>query len=149
MSIGSFFHSVGAAFKKLFGSSTWERTAASTITYVAPLLETIVQLAAGSAAEQAVAKVIATVQSDLATVAAVVDGTASGTPHGTAVVVSALGSIKTNLSGLLSLAEVKNSGKVSQITTAVNLIVGEADAMLGAMPGASSAPPPSNLPQAA
>lgn len=150
MSVSSFFHRVGAAFKKLFGNSTWEKTAQSTITFVAPLLETIVQLAAGSGAEQAVAKVVGTVQSDLATLLAVIDeANASTDPHTAAVVATALGSVKDNLSCLLNIAEIKNSGKITQVTAAVNLIVGEVDAMLGSLPAPTAvapAPAPTPLP---
>lgn len=137
MSLSTFFHKVGSAFKKLFGSSTWEKTASSTITFVAPLLETIVGYVAGSGAENTVKGIIGTVQSDLATIAAVVDG-GQVDAHGTAVVVSALNSVRANMSGLLNLAEVKNSDKQAAITTAVNLVVGEVDAMLGALPAAQA-----------
>lgn len=140
MSLGSFFHRVGSAFKKLFGSiPTWEKTAQSVITFVAPVLEIIIQHAAGTGAETTVANVIGTVQSDLATISAVVEGGQTD-QHGTAVVVSSLNSIKANISGILQLAEIKNSSKQAEITSAVNLIVGEADAILGAIPQSAPAP---------
>lgn len=150
MSVSSFFHRVGSAMKKLFGSSTWEKSAQATISYVAPLLETIVQLSAGSGAEQAVASIIGKVQSDLATLSAVVDeANASTDPHASAVVATVLGSIRDNLSDLLGMAEIKNAGKVTEITAAVNLIAGEVNAMLGSLPAstpaampASTVPPP-------
>lgn len=140
MSIGTFFHRVGSAFKKLFGSSTWEKQAASAISYVAPLLETIVGLTAGGSAQAEVTSVVTTVQTDLATVAAVIDGGQSSDAHGTQVVINALTSVKTNLSGLLSVAAIKNSDKQAAITSAVNLVVGEVDAMLGSLP--APVPPP-------
>lgn len=118
--------------------STWEKKASSTITFVAPLLETIVGLVAGSGLEKTVAGIIGTVQSDLATIAAVVDG-GQIDAHGTAVVASALNSVKANLSGLLQVAQIKNSDKQAAIMSTVNLIVGEVDAMLDALP---AAPPP-------
>jgi hypothetical protein len=72
-----------------------------------------------------------TVQSDLAVLAAVVDdATAAPGSHAAAVATSALNSIKTNLSGLLAAAEVKNSAKSTEITIAVNTIVAEADVLL-------------------
>lgn len=135
--VGTFFHKVGAIAKKLFGSTTWEKTAQSVITYTAPLLETVVQLAAGDAAEQTVAKVVNTVQADLATLAAVVDGAHQGDAHGAAVAISALGSIKVNMVGLLQATDVKNSTKATEITAVVNLIVGEVDAMLLSLPMAA------------
>ena len=67
-SFKTFFDKVGSVLKKLFGSASFEQTVQSVITYAAPLLETIVGLAAGSPAATAVAAVVSTVQSDLATV---------------------------------------------------------------------------------
>jgi hypothetical protein len=130
-----FFERVEAAFKKLFGSTTWEKTASATITYVAPLLETIVQLTAGSAAETVTAGVVATVQSDLATLSAVVDGaTATPPANELAAATEALTSIQTNFGSLLAAAEVKNSGKVTEITAVANTIIGEVEAILGNIP---------------
>lgn len=146
MSIGSFFHRVGAAFKKLFGSSTWEKQAASAISYVAPLLETIVGLSAGSAAQAEVTSVVTTVQTDLATVAAVIDGGTVSDAHGAQVVINALTSVKSNLSGLLEVAAIKNSDKQAAITSAVNLIVGEVDAMLGSVPARATPTAPAPAP---
>ena len=46
-SFKTFFDKVGSVLKKLFGSASFEQTVQSVITYAAPLLETIVGLAAG------------------------------------------------------------------------------------------------------
>lgn len=142
--LNTFFSRVKMVAKKLFGSTTWERTVQSTVTYVAPLLETVVSLTAGSGAEQAVARVISVVQADLATLATVVDAAHSSDPHAGAVAAAALGSVRDNIGSLLDMAAIKNSGKAADIAVAVNLIVGEVDAMLAAMPGNSipaQAPP--------
>ena len=45
-----FWHKVEAGLKKLFGSSTWEKVAAGTLTYIAPLAETLALLAGGTPA---------------------------------------------------------------------------------------------------
>lgn len=130
-----FWDKVEAAFKKLFGSTKWEQTATSVITYVAPLVETIVGLAAGGPAEALVTSVVNIVKSDLATVSAIVSG-ATETPAGTALVAvkNALSSIQTNLGSVLSDADVKNSAKYADITSVVNLIVGEVEAVLSNIP---------------
>jgi len=142
MSVKTFFAKVEAEAKKLFGSTTWEKTVTSVVTYTAPIAETLIGLAAGQPAEALVAEGVTILKSDLATVSAVVSG-ATTTPSATglATVVSALNSIKTNLSGLLTAAEVKNSKTSSAITSTVNLIVGEMDAALANVPSASVAAP--------
>jgi hypothetical protein len=132
----TFFEKVWAELKKLFKSgATWEKVAQSVITYAAPLVETIVGLAAGTAAEALVTRIINTVQSDMATVSVVAQGAAVA-PGSTdaATVEAALNSIKTNLSELLEAAEVKSAATGSKITAAANLIIGEVEALLSNLP---------------
>lgn len=145
MSIGSFFSKVEAELKKLFGSTTVEQKIQSVISYVAPIVNTIISLA-DPAIAPFVAGVISTVQSDLATVSVVVQGAAvSAGSTAAQTVTSALNSVKANLAGLLASAEIKNSAKVSQITAATNLVIGEVDAALAGLapaPAAAVAPAP-------
>lgn len=134
----SFFHKVESAFKKLFGSTTWEKTVSSTLTYVGPLLELLVGLAAGGPAETLVTGIVNTTQTDLATVAAVVTGaTATPPANEMAAVTSALNSIKANLPQLLTAADVKNSTKSTEITATTNTIIGEVEAILANIPAAA------------
>lgn len=136
MSVKTFFEKFGSELKKLFGSTaTWEQTARSVITYVAPILETIIGLAAGGPAEAAVSGVVNSIQADLATISAVVQGAAVTPRSPTAVTVkTALESIKANLGSLLADADIKNSTKVTEITAAVNGISGEVEALLANLP---------------
>lgn len=139
MSFISFFDKVGSELKKLFGSTTWEKQAQGVITYVAPLLETVLALADPPLAPL-FQKVINTIQADLATVSAVVSG--AQVPAGSttaATVKAALGSIQTNLSSLLADADVKNSTKATEITAAVTGITSEIDALASSMPAAIAA----------
>lgn len=137
----TFFHKVEAAMKKLFGSTTWEKTVTSTLTYVAPLLELLVGLAAGSPAEALVTEVVNTVTTDLGTVAAVVNG-AKATPSTSdlTAATNALNSIKANLPQLLTAAEVKNSAKATEITATASTIIGEVEAILSNIPTKVTAP---------
>ena len=133
----SFFHKAEAVFKRLFGSATWEKTVSSTLTYVAPLLELLVGLAAGGPAETLVTGIVNTTQSDLATVAAVVTGaTATPPANEMAAVTNALNSIKANLPQLLTAVEVKNSTKSTEITATASTIIGEVEAIFSNIPGA-------------
>jgi hypothetical protein len=113
MSLGSFFGKVWAEFKKLFGKEPQvAQVVRSVITYVAPVLETVVTLAAGSAAGTIVTNVINNVQADLATVSTLTD------------------------------ADVKNSAKAAEITSATNLIIGEVEAALTNLVPTSTTPAP-------
>jgi hypothetical protein len=135
----TFWHKVEAALKKIFGSSTWEQTAISVLTYAGPILQTVVALAAGGPAEALVAAAIATAKSDLGVAAAIVNGvTSTPAPNEVALFVNSMNSIKSNLTGLLTAAEVKNSGKQAEITSAVNLIVDEIDACVAHAPATQS-----------
>jgi hypothetical protein len=134
-----FWYKVEDAFKKLFGSTTWEKTASSVLTYLAPLLETLVALTAGGPAAALATGIVDTLQSDLATVAAVVNG-ANATPPANelAAVIQALESIETKLAALLTAAEIKNSTNAAKITAVVNTIVGEVEAILENIPKAAA-----------
>jgi hypothetical protein len=119
----SFFSKIEAEFKSLTDKEpTFAQSVQSIVTYVAPVVLTVLTFT-DPAIEPIVSKAISVVQSDLATVNAVVKSS-TVTPGSTAAatVKAALGSITSNLSGLLQVAAVKNSAKITQITAAVNEI---------------------------
>jgi hypothetical protein len=141
MSLGTFFKKVEQALFRFLKNPSWEQKADGVITYVAPVLEEVIVLTLGTPAETVAAAVISRVQSGLATVSAILLE-AQVTP-GTSVaktVTIALNSVKDNLTGLLTAAEVKNTTKSTQITSTVNMLVGEIDALLGSMPTSTSTP---------
>jgi hypothetical protein len=135
-----FFAKVEAFFKKAFGSSKWEKTASTTLMIVTPLITTLLTLVAGAPVAALVGGVLATAQKDLAAAVVIIDDmdTAGTTASGTAQVVALLNAVKTNLTSILSIAEVKNSTKVADITAGVNTIVEEIDAILEAAPTAAA-----------
>lgn len=135
MSIGTFFHKIEAEFIKLFKAApSYEQKVQSVIALVGPIVVGVIGMADPAIAPE-VNTVMRTVQSDLATVSALTQaGQVAPGSTGAVTVETALNAIKDNTSGLLALAEVKNSTKVSEITSAVNMIVGEMDAMLTALP---------------
>jgi hypothetical protein len=131
----SFFHAFGSELERLFGNASYAQKAAAVINYAAPVVEMIVQDVAGTDAEKEAESIIETIKTDLATVSALVQG---GTPDaGSTVWASlkkALDSAKANLTSILQLAAIKNHAKVDKITSGVNLVVGELDALLGGLP---------------
>lgn len=140
--IKTFFSKVWAELKKLFKAEPKiEQVVQSIVTYAAPLVETIVGLAAGGPAEALVTRIIDTVKSDLATVSVVVqDGTVAAGSTAEASIIAALTSIDNNLGELLAAAEVKNSTNVTKITAAVNLVLGEVEAVLDELDPQPAAP---------
>jgi hypothetical protein len=136
-----FFSKVEAFFKKAFGSSKWEKTASTTLTIVTPMVVGLLTVTVGPAAAAAVAGVLSTVQKDLAAAAVLIDAMdeAGTSATGVTQVVNILGSVKSNLGSILQIAEIKNSGKVSEITTVVNTLVDELDAIVAAAPSVQPA----------
>lgn len=133
--MNKFWHRTEQVFKELFGSTTWEKTASSVLTYVGPLLGTLVALTAGAPAGGLVTAAVAKAQSALATVAAVVSGATSTPPaNELAAATNALNSVKTNLAALLTAADVKNSAHATEITATVTTVIGEVEAMLENIP---------------
>ena len=127
----SWFKDVEGFFKKAFGSTTWEHTAETTLTFVAPLLETVVGLAAGSPAETVVSNVIGQAQKDLAGVTTLVQGSQGGSAKQD--VSNALTTIQTNLKTLLSDVDVKNATEAQKITAGVTIITQELQAVLASI----------------
>lgn len=136
----SFFSGIEKFFKKVFGSTTWEKTASTTLALIGPLTEEIVTIAAGEAAGVEVTSIVREVQSDLALVAGVVSGGSPASPSLLNAASSSLQSVKSNLSGLLAAGHIKDPAKLQQVTGIVNTIIGEVSAILSAMPQAAPAP---------
>ena len=123
---------VEAWFKKVFSKAPgWEKTASAVLTYVAPLLETVIALTAGEPAAAAIATVVGKVQSDMA-VAAVTIEDANASVSLTGV----LTSIQTNLSSLLTAGQITDAATVTKVTAVVNTIIAEIKAVAAAVPAA-------------
>lgn len=138
-----FWHKAEAVLKELFGSSSWEKTASATLTYIGPALQLLLTLAAGPQVAAIVGGVIAKAQAGLATIGAVVNGaTSTPAPNAVAAAVAAANSIRANLTGLLSVAEIKNSTRSAEITAVVNEIVGELDEFVSNAPSTVAAAAP-------
>jgi len=136
----TFFGKIENFFKKVFGSTKWETTAASVITLVAPLLETVVTLTAGEPAAMLVENVIHEIQGDLAAVSAVVtSAVVPGTTGSAAVATNVLTAVQNNLQQLLAAAEIKNPVTQQQVTGIVNTVAGEINAILAAVKNAKAA----------
>jgi hypothetical protein len=127
----SFFDKIGDFFKDIFDNkATWEKTASTALAVVGPLLDTVVGLTAGSAAATAVSNVITQVQKDLQAALALLSSDTGGTAK--QQVTQLISGVQSQLATLLADADVKNSAEAAKITSAVNLISGELQAILDA-----------------
>ena len=121
----SFYARVKAELQKLFTHAPgWEASAAATLTYVAPLVETVVGLADPTAAP-IVNGVIAKVQSAMAA-AAVVIKDAGPTP----TLVTYLKAVNSDLAEVASAAGIKDAATAAKLTGLLGTITGEVNAIL-------------------
>ena len=130
----SFFHQVKTELKKLFVHAPgWEASAAATLTYVAPMVETVVTLVDPEAAPL-VNPLIAKVQSAMAA-AAVVIKAAGPTP----TLVTYLNAINNNIAQVEPCVGVKDPATAAKLTALVGIITGEVNAILSEVGGAKAA----------
>ena len=121
----TFFSRVKAELKKLFAHAPgWEASAAATLTFVAPMVETAVTLA-DPAAAPVVNALIEKVQSAMAA-AAVVIKAAGPTP----TLVTYLNAINSDLAQVQDVAQVKDPATAAKLTLLVGTITGEVNAIL-------------------
>lgn len=122
----SFFDRVKAELKKLFKHVPgWEASAAATLTYVAPLVETLILIADPEAAPT-VNLLIQKIQSAMAAAAVVVKD-AGPAP----TLVTYLHAITADLTQLEAAAGIKDPAQAEKLTATVATILGEINAILG------------------
>ena len=122
----SFFAKVKAELKRLFTHVPgWEASAAATLTYVAPLVETVVALVDPEIAP-VVTALIAKVQSAMAAAAVVVIKDAGPTP----TLITYLNAVKGDLAQVEGVAGVKDPVTAAKLTALVGTITGEVEAIL-------------------
>lgn len=129
----SFFTRVRTELKRLFVHAPgWEASAAATLTYLAPMVETVVTLA-DPAAAPLVNALIERVQSAMAA-AAVVIKDAGPSP----TLVTYLNSVNSDLSQVMNATQVKDPATQAKITALVGTITGEVNAILQEISGAGA-----------
>jgi hypothetical protein len=129
----SFFSKLESFFKKVFGSSTWERTAETAITITAPLLETLVALTAGEPAAAALTGVIKQAENDLAGTAVLLQQAQLGDGTAKTQATNMIAAVDTNLQTLLTDAQIKDPATLEKVTAVVNTVSGELQAILAAV----------------
>ena len=123
------FQDIENLFKKLFKNEpSWAQVASADIAYVAPIIETILALFGQGAIDATVTATVAVIQTDLVLATKFIQALDSSKN-----LTDVLEALKANFLGLLQLAAIKNSDKVSTITAYVNGVVAEIEAIIAAV----------------
>lgn len=129
----SFAAKVESAFKKLFGDApTWIAIAQGVLTYLGPIVVTILTVGGGSALGDEANEIIGNIKTDLATALATVS-----TANAATSLPSLLEGIQGQLPALLDAIKVSNPTTVSKIETYTSIIDTELTALLNAIPAAA------------
>jgi hypothetical protein len=136
----SFYSAVKNEFTKLFKQApSFDAAAAATITYVAPLVESIVTFV-DPAVEPVVASIVAKVQSALAA-AAVVIKSAGSTP----TLLTYLNSINSDITQIEAAAQIKDAATADKLTAITGTITGEIDAIISEIQAAPVSSPAASV----
>ena len=134
--MGIFKH-IESFFKKVEGSGKWEKITNTTLTVIAPILETALSLTVGAPIEGVVATAIKDAQADLAAMSALT-GT-NGLPLVTqpamnAVALNIVTMAKGNLETLLANSKLTDPAQQAQFSAVLQAVVAELDAIAAAAP---------------
>jgi len=128
--VESFSSKVEAAFKKLFSEApSWIMIVQGALTYLGPIVVTILTVGGGPVLGDEANKIIASIKSDLATALAVSSTAAASTSLPTL-----LAGIQTQLPSLLAAIKVSNPATLSTIEKDVAIIDTELIALINAAP---------------
>jgi hypothetical protein len=126
----SFSSKVEAAFKKLFGDApSWIVIAQGVLTYLGPIVVTILTIGGGPALGDEANQIVGTIKTDLATALATVTSA-----NGATSLPSLLAGIQTQLPALLAAVKVSNPSVAANIEKYTSMIDTEITALLTAMP---------------
>jgi hypothetical protein len=131
--VESFGSKVESAFKKLFGEApSWIAIVQSVLTYLGPIVVTILTLGGGVALGDEANTIIAGIKTDLATALA-----ATSTVDAATSLPKLLQGIQAQLPALLAAVKVSNPAALSAIENDVAIVATELTALLNAAPVAA------------
>jgi len=129
----SFAAKVESAFKKLFGDApSWIAIAQGVLTYLGPIVVTILTIGGGPALGDEANEIIGTIKTDLATALAAVT-----TANAATSLPNLLADIQAQLPVLLAAVKVSNPSVVASVEKYTNMIDTEITALLTALPAAA------------
>lgn len=127
-SVLTFFESIGGWFRKVFKNvPQWNVVALSALNVVAPLVETVFELADPQAAS-IVTPIFTQIQADMGTVSGLLQ---SGNTQN---LTSMLNAIKSNFSTLITEAHISNPDSVAKANAAEATITSELEAIIASVP---------------
>ncbi len=132
---GAFKSEVGKLFKH---APAWDAAAISTITYVAPLVETAVALA-DPAAAPAVASIVTKVESALTSAQVVLKAGQTSSPS----LITYLQAVNDNIDQVEAAAQIKDPATAAKLTAIVGTITAEISAIIGEIQAAKQVGPQS------
>jgi hypothetical protein len=129
----SFAARVEAAFKKLFGEvPSWITIAQGVLTYLGPIVVTILTVGGGAALGNEANEIIESIKTDLSTALATIT-----TANGASSLPNLLAGIQAQLPALLAAIKVSNPSTVASVESYTNIIDTEITALLNALPAAA------------
>ena len=129
----SFASKVESAFKKLFGDApSWIAIAQGVLTYLGPVVVTILTIGGGAALGNEANEIIGNIKSDLATALATLS-----TASAAGSLPKLLMDIQLQLPALLAAVKISNPATVTSIENYTNIIDTEITALLNALPAAA------------
>ncbi len=127
--VESFASKIELALKKLFGDAPeWITIAQGVLTYLGPIVVTILTIGGGSALGTEANDIIGVIRTDLATAYA-----ATQTVNGAATVQGLLTGIQAQLPNLLAALKISNPASLNEIENYVGIIGTELTALLDAI----------------
>ena len=127
----SFASRVETEFKKMFKEApSWLAIAEGVLTYLGPVVVTIVDVAGGPALGSEASLVLGDIKTKMATAAAMVK-----TAGSTTGIAGVLAEIQTDLPVLLSALQVSNPTTVEKVTSYTDIVGTELAALLSSLPG--------------
>ncbi|MBW4037527.1 MAG: hypothetical protein HIU91_01395 [Acidobacteria bacterium] len=131
----SFASKVEAEFKKMFKEApSWLAIAEGVLTYLGPIVVTIVDIAGGPALGTEAGAVLSDIKTKLATAAAMVK-----TAGSTTGIEGVLTEIQADLPVLLSALQVSNPTSVEKVTAYTEIVGTELAALLSSLSGSAAA----------
>jgi hypothetical protein len=134
----SFFTKVANWFKTHVLNVTWEHSAIVALNVAAPFIEDLVAMYGSEGQAADATAVLNEIKTSLGTATLVLTQIQAGTASGSALdqLKGTLSVVTTALPALLAAGHIKDADLVAKITNTTNLVVGEVNAVISAIPAA-------------
>ena len=134
----NFFSKAYSWFKQHVLNTTWEHSAIVALNVAAPFVTDLVAMYGSEGQAADATAVLNEIKTSLGTATLVLTQLQAGTASGSALeqLKGTLGVVATSLPALLAAGHIKDADLVAKITNTTNLVVGEVNAVISAIPAA-------------